>query len=330
MSHAFSKDQGFFVREPSWHKLEHRVLEDWPGSYKEAAEIAKVDVGPVVEPVYVQRGHHLADGPFYEKLEGFQSIARSDTGKVHSVRPSTYRVIPNDRFGDVIETVLGVDMGTPLKWEGLFELYGGAKVIALVCIDENIAPSADTSKVFPFAAMTNDHTGAGGFRFKLTKVRVVCANTDAAAESQVEEEKTAWSIRHTLNWDERVDEVRTALQNTLLAARDTKEAMEDLTVIKITPQRRERFLKRFLPIGDDMGALQQRNREAEREAIRQLLQSPTCEGISDNAYGLYTAAIEWVDHGRKARTAESYVTRQLVHPQPLKHKALSLAKSFYS
>lgn len=326
-----------FVREPSWHRLERAVLDTWPGSYKEAAEVARIDQGPVTEPVYVKRqGRYIGEHPEvgdqwearYEELKGFQSIARADNGAVHSVRPSTYRVVPNERFGEVIETVLGVDIGVELKYEGLFELYDGAKVIALVCIDENIAPSADTSKVFPFACFTNDHTGNGGLRTKLTKVRVVCANTDAAAESAVEEEKTAWSIRHTVNWDERIAEVRDKLQLTLAAARDSKAVMEDLTIIRITPQRRERFLKRFLPIGDDMGDRQVLNRELEREAIRNLLAGPTCEGISDTAYGLYTAAVEWVDHGRKYRSAESYVTRQLVHPQPLKHKALSLARSF--
>lgn len=333
MSHAFTPGQGFFVREPSWHQLEKAVLDDWPGSYKEAAVIAAIDEGPVSEPVYVKRQRTDEDGtigylPEYVPLEGYQRIARADGGQTHSVQATSYRMVPNPAFGDVIETVLGVDIGAPIKFEGLFELYGGAKVFAVVMIDENIAPSADTSKVFPFAVFNTDHTGNGGLRCKLTKVRVVCANTDAAAESGVEEERTAWSIRHTANWDERVADVREALHETLNAARATQEAMEELSMVKVTPKRRETFLRRFLPIGDDMSALQMRYRENEREAIRTILRGPTCQGIDTTAYGLYQAATEWVDHGRRFKSQESYVTRQLVAPQPLKHKALKLARSF--
>ena len=31
MGHGFTQGTGFLVREPSWHRLEGALLDDWPG-----------------------------------------------------------------------------------------------------------------------------------------------------------------------------------------------------------------------------------------------------------------------------------------------------------
>jgi phage/plasmid-like protein (TIGR03299 family) len=328
----FDEGQGFFVRQPSWHRLEQKVLEEWPGTWEEARVQANLLWEPEARPLYSKEivagvGDDGVLMTRYTEVKDYIQIVRSDTDARLTVQSSAYRVINNTELGRVIETVLGVGSTVaPLKYEGVFTLHGGKLVIALLRNEEPRRVVGDFSETLPFTAVCSRHDGNGGLKIIKTNTRVVCANTWGMAEHSGKDGKTSFTVRHTANWDERVAEIRDAL----LLAEDANEeyyrVAADLQAKRINGGHRERFLEKFMPIGSDMGDKQKANRYNEREQVRIILASPTCEGIDKTAYGLLQAAGEWCDHYRKFRSQDTYVTRQLVTSEPLKARAFRLTK----
>lgn len=329
MPSYFDANQGYFVREPSWHQLEQKILADWPGSWSEARQQAELLWEPIAKPVFARTGTRLGaydvEEGVYTPIEGYQRILRSDTGGTLTVQTTAYEIISNTDFGAVIENLLG-EMPGEIHYEGVFTLHGGRLVIALVRFDAPISVKGDPSKTVQYAAFCARHDGQGGLKVVLTNVRVVCANTWGMAEHTSETDKTSFVIKHSKNWADRVEEVKAKL----LIAADANMAYiaisELLMLKKVTPRNRETFLRRLLPVGDDMGPRQKTNREGEREAIRIILQGRTCEGIDKTAYGLMQAAGEWADHYRKFRSVDTYVNRSLFTKEPIKERAFREAK----
>lgn len=345
MAHHFTPGQGFFVRSPSWHRLESKVLADWPGSWDEARvesglSLWEPESVPIYElwdsPAYV--GEHPEIGSIVENrakiVEGYQRIVRSDNRLTLGIQTSKYRVITNTEFGGVIESILGTEidaLGTTheVKYEGVFELYEGRQVFAVVYLGEGIVIPGDNSLTYRYAVFYTRHDGQGGLRVIITNVRVVCANTAGMAEAGGREEDTKFSITHSAKWDERVAEVRDKVAEALAANQRYYEICEQLATVKVSRNTTEKMVKRLLPIGDDMGKRQLQNRENEREALRTLLAGPTISTENRSTpYGFLMAATEWSDHYRAHRSPSSYVTRQLVSKEPLKAKAFGIAKQF--
>lgn len=340
MPSYFDSYQGFLVRFPSWHKLEQKILADWPGTW----ELARAEAGllwePVTEPVYTripERTHvgdgvterpvvHLDQAESYLPITGYHQVKRNDTGALLSIQTSIYRVINNTDFGAVIETVLGTDMGQQLQYEGVFTLMGGRMVIAVIRLGDGLSVPGDPSPTLQYAVFCSRHDGNGGLKVIITNIRVVCANTWGMAEHAGVDGKTSFTVRHVGSWDERVAAIREQLSQGQLANNDYLEISGQLLAKQVSTANRELFLRRVLPIGDDMGVRQQGNRQAERSKIREILAGPTCEGIDKTAYGLLQATGEWADHFRRFAGYESYTNRTLFTKEPIKIRAFREAK----
>ena len=106
------------------------------------------------------------------------------------------------------------------------------------------------------------------------------------------------------------------------------ELARELVGIRISPAQRELFITEFIPkppeglITDRVA----RNVDEARQALRMIFDSKTTEQVAHTAYGLVQAAGEYLDHVRTARSWETRLNRTLIRPEPLKHRALSLAR----
>ena len=337
MAHAF--DSGLFVRTPAWHNLGN-VVADWPGSWAEARKLGGLDWEPYPEPVY-RKKIEMIDGrrrTSYTETEGWKHIVRNDSDIVLGIQMTSYEIINNTRFGEVIETVMdgpGVGYQTPgdgeaeglaVKYETVLSLYGGRMIVATLYLDQPLEIGPDPSQTYQYIVFVSRHDGAGGLRVIFTNVRVVCANTLGSAERLGKEQGTYYTIRHTANWEERVAEMRTVIQ---LAQKDSVAWAKLATQLgskKVGVQKRETYLARFLPTRSDMTDRQVTNVHSARDSIREILASSTCEHISNTAYGLVMASTEWTDHVRRSQTPSSAVMRSLIKAEPYKIKAIQIAK----
>jgi hypothetical protein len=106
------------------------------------------------------------------------------------------------------------------------------------------------------------------------------------------------------------------------------ELASELLAIPVSPAQRELFITEFIPkppeglITDRVA----RNVDEARAALRMIFESKTTEQVAYTAYGLVQAADEYLDHVRSARSWETRLNRTLIRPEPLKHRALALAR----
>jgi phage/plasmid-like protein (TIGR03299 family) len=320
-----SVESMFSVREMPWHGG-GLVLGEYPGSWGEARRLAGLGWEPVAEPVYALAGVDGVGGPRYEPVDGWKRIARSDTGATLSVNRDSYTLIGNAEMGEVVEAVLAQ---ANVRWETAGALDGGRSVWCLAALDEPISLPGDDTVTMPYLAVTNRHDGGGSCALRATAVRIVCANTFRAAEMEGERTGLTFAFRHSRNWRERVQDARDAVAGARREMAGYRELARDLLDIRVTPRQRELFVRQFVPMPPD-GLVTDRvaaNVEEARAALRAILESRTTAAVAHTAYGLVQAAGEYLDHVRRARTWETRLNRTLIRPEPLKAKALGLARA---
>jgi phage/plasmid-like protein (TIGR03299 family) len=314
----------FSVRQMPWHR-EGTVLADYPGNWDTARKLAGLDWDPITTEVYALADLD-ADGSLrYEPIEGWKCIARSDNGQVLSLNRDSYTVITHGEMGEIVEAVLAQPH---VQWETAGVLDSGRAVWCLALLDEPITLPGDDSATLPYLAITNRHDGTGSCALRATAVRIVCANTFRAAELEGERTGATFSFIHKSSWRNRIEEAQRAVTGARTEMRRYSELAAQLLTIPVTPQQRNLFITEFIPM-PPAGLITDRvarNVEEARNALRLLFDSTTNEQIAGTAYGLVQAAGEYLDHVRTARSWETRLNRTLIRPEPLKHRALALAR----
>jgi phage/plasmid-like protein (TIGR03299 family) len=321
-------DTMFSVREMPWHR-QGLVIDDYPGNWTEARKLAGLDWEPITESVYELHGIGTDGQPVFEPIADWKRIARSDTGTTLAVTRDSYTLINHEEMGEIVEAVLAQPN---VKWETAGSLGGGAKVWCLAMLDEPIELPGDDTATYPYLAITNHHDGGGSCALRATAVRIVCANTFAAAELEGDRTGATFSFRHSKRWRDRIDEARSAVSGARREIAAYAELAGELLDVRVTRKQRELFVAEFVPMPPE-GIVSDRvvaNVETARQALRNILASPTTAHVADTAYGLVQAAGEYLDHVRAARSWETRLNRTLLRPEPMKAKALSLVRSITS
>ena len=318
-------DSGFMVREPSWHRLEKAVLQQSPRSWDEARKEAGLEWDVTVSDVFVDQSvvrlGEIADlGRGLVPAEGYQAIWRDDNADLLAIQKSSYHVIRNEAFGEVIDAVLGIEDDEHVQFEALMSLYGGRQIVALCFFDEPLKMPWDNSPTYTYCAFSSRHDGQGGLRGLPTNVRVQCANTLNLAE-MTDGRTTGFTIRHSANWEERVAEVRSQMVAARGEGKKWEEFAEQLALWKAGPRQTDTYLKRIFPVSDDNGERKNQNQMENRTKVRMILESDTCKEIAGTGYGLLMATTEWSDHYRGTLTGETYAARQLLRVEEPKAKA---------
>lgn len=320
-------ETGFVANRPSWHRLERAVLKEPASGWDVARKIAGVTWEVDTEPVYA----YDEETGVYTQVPGWQNIVRDDKSslreRVLAIQPESYQVVKNEKFGEVIDAVLDVTKDEdPVEFEAVMSLYGGRQIVALAFFKEPLKLAWDPSKTYRYCGFSSRHDGQGGLRGIPTNVRIECANTMNLAE-MIDGKRVGFTIRHTSNWEERVKEIARDMRAARGESEKWLEFAEQLALYKVGSRQRETYLKRFLPISDDMGKQQMTNTQISRDRIRQILESDTCREIAKTGYGLLMASTEWADHHRSFNSDDSYISRQLLQKQAPKARAASVLRS---
>lgn len=316
-------DCGFSVRTPAWHGL-GMVLEDYPEDWDDARRAAGLMWEPTSVPVYVASP---SSGIGNVKADGFQGIARDDTGELLHVATDSYSVITHAQMGELIDAVMGAD--SKVKFETAGSCRDGRQVWALVRLDEPYEVAGDDSPTYPFLALLNAHDGSAACSLTYTDVRVVCWNTWTAADAQGKAQGTRHVIRHTGNMDERIAEAKKAIAGMRAASAATRQLFEQLAQVPVRSGQVKTFTELFLPsprdVGEQCSDRVHANVTAARAKFTELHDSAlTTEGIRGSAYGLLQASTEYLDHVRGFRNRDSYLGRTILRPEQLKYRALGL------
>lgn len=333
--------QGFFVRVPAWHKL-GTVLDEYPG--REAAmRLAGHDFDVVSAPLFARLGDEW--NPIYVEIPGWKQLLAKSNGEeraaVHGQRLNicrdTYAEIQNSTPYDFAEVLL--DQG--FQYETGITLKDGALCALTLKLNEPIQITGDDSPVLPYLGLSWSHDGSGSLRGRSTTVRQVCANTVAASEAEGRRLGTDFSIRHTKNWRDRVEDAKKAIQGVRSDVEAYRAVMEEFAAMPVTASDRQLFAQ-ALVLDQSVASVHryevnvakgqhshrvQTNVENATLAVLNLLNGPTIpEAHRDTAYGLFQAGVEYLDHVRSARSDDSRVGRSLLRDEPAKARLPKLVR----
>jgi phage/plasmid-like protein (TIGR03299 family) len=342
-------ESGFTVRERSWHGKE-TVHDDYPKDWAQAREWAGLTWEPVEVPIAavdfealtkaqtlastLKEGHLLRPADLEvlrkgleasQRLDDFKGVARNDTNKMLTVRTGAYQIINHEAMGEIVEAIL---QQPNVKYDTAGSVREGKQVWALVYLDEPITIPGDNSITLPYLAITNTHDGTGSCKANSTTVKIVCANTFAASEVEGERNGTIFTFPHKGSWRDRIDEARETITGLRRDFNAYVETAGELLKVRVNESQKELFVTQFIPAPPE-SMISDRvlgNVETARATLRTILASPTSDGIGDTAWGLVQAAGEYLDHYRQVRTMDGHYTRQLLRPEPLKHRAINLVR----
>jgi len=338
-----SVDTAFTVRQPAWWDTngDHDHVR-YPASIEEAREWAGHNWEPEEAPAFqridvadpatfaYEDGDEvvaLASGAqaVYRRLAGEKRIVRSDNRQHIATLGDTFEVIGIKEMYEVIAAVCDEEN---IQYETGGVLENSRKVWALARLNEPWQAPGDPSQTYPYVAFLNAFDKSASAKTVNTTVRVVCANTFGMADTEGRATGREFTFRHTKNVHQRIADAKQALQGLRADTLAWQELATRLALTPVTPAQRELFLAKFIPAPPETLISDRvlRNVEDARNVVAGYLASPTCEGISESAYGLVQAAAEYLDHGRAYRTTETHLKRTLLRSEPLKGTAVKLVR----
>jgi phage/plasmid-like protein (TIGR03299 family) len=323
-------DSMFSVREVPWHGL-GTILDEYPADWDEARTLAGLNWEPISAPVYDHVSAVTAEGELvesYEKIDGFYTIKRSDTGHILHIPRDSYEIFPNRDLGPLIEAILN-QAGGQYQYETAGSLDEGRKVWVMIRAAEPMQIKGDPrGAVMPYVALQNSHDGSGALRAQRLRTRIVCANTSHAADLESEKSGLQFVFRHTKSIHERVEFAKAVLAGMSADQVAAQEHAADLLALPVSERGRRAFVEMFIPtpVAEVITPRVQGNIDRARGQVWANLNSVTCEGIENTAYGLVQAAVEYLDHGRKSRTAETKFQRCILSTEPMKRVAEKMAR----
>jgi len=215
MAHQLLDDTMFYVGETPWHKL--GVPLDNPPTIEEAVILANLDWEVYKKPTYYFKG---VDNTY--TLSNFANMLYGKT----MVETDHYVTIKEDNEGECMvlgnvseryEVLQNTDAFTPFnvlldhgyELETAGAVREGRMVWILARKVDNELNKVGDDNVERYVVLMNSHDGSTPVFMQPTTIRVVCANTLDYALSK--ESPLRFSIKHTTNVKERLEEVTSAL-----------------------------------------------------------------------------------------------------------------------
>ena len=218
MAHQLLDDTMFYVGETPWHKL--GIPLDNPPTIEEAVILANLDWEVSKEPTYFLKTMHEGTNPY--SLASFASmLSRPElipTKHFVTLRKKAdgelmilgnvserYEVLQNTDAFTPFNVLL--DHGYQLETAGA--VREGRMVWILARKVDNEIRKVGDDLIERYVILMNSHDGSTPVFMQPTTIRVVCANTLDYALSK--ETPMRFSIKHTTNVKERLEEVASAL-----------------------------------------------------------------------------------------------------------------------
>ncbi len=228
-------------------------------------------------------------------------IIREDTQTSLGVVGNRYYPIQNAEGLDVLDPVIG--KGAAYETAG--SLHGGKVVWLLAKVQKEwtIGKGKNRDKFDQYILIYLSHDGSKPVTVRFVKIRVVCANTLAAAISGI---KAEFIIRHTRNYQDKIEEA-----HRIMGLNDKHQQAFEAEMLKLAdaalPEKQARaFLETLLPAkrGDDDKLVVSGKLEGMRDDIFDLFQKGT-GNKGKTRYDMLNGVTEYADHGKTFRVSSN-------------------------
>lgn len=312
------------LREVPWHNQGTVITDEVPG--KEMLKLAHLNWDVAEAPTLTQIKHRVVTGwdaqlyPIYSIQDEVvpvphkKTIYRPDTAQVLGVVGEDYVPFQNSQLIDFFE---GLVQGKKITYECAGALGQGESVWVLARIpDLSVAIKGDD--INSYMLIRNGHIGNYNLSCFPTQIRVVCANTMAAASVEFAARRkkhgkntvnAGYRIRHTSGMLKAVADVQNAYQNMMNDFAKTKELYEILAGKEVTVSEVKAYFEKMVTAKSEEEAVTalkskaaQTRKENKVQELQVLWESPTNQtGTRNTAFSLYNTLVEWVDHSKATR-----------------------------
>ena len=279
-----------------WHGLGNQLtpnqpLEIWA---KQAGMDWSIESSPVQ---FIKGQHHLGTrGEYPDK----RVLYRSDNHLPLSVVSPRYKVV---QPLEILEFYRDLTEHAGFELETAGVLKEGRKLWALARTGQSMSlASNDITHGYVLLATACDGTMATTAQF--TSVRVVCNNTLAIALNKGEQ---AIKVRHSTDFDS--NKVKQQLGIAVSGWDDFQYRMKTLSHRSIKSTEAHRFIDQVLTTNSSMLTASSKSLDRNKAQILSLYEGggrgSDLNSANGTAFGLLNAVTEYVDHSRRARTADN-------------------------
>ena len=279
------------ARQHAWHRLGMVLPEAFTAA--EAMEHAQLGGWNVrKEPLQtvVLGPDGVTNLPVPERFATVRTNPATSRPEVLGVVGAQYRPIQNEALADVLDALVD-ESGAHFETAG--SLKGGRQVFLTMKLPQGIRVGG-VDQVDTYLAALNSHDGTSAFRLIVTPVRIVCANTQAAALRRAQ---SSFSIQHSAGATGRIQAARNALDLTFAymsalqaeADRLIEQAMTEAQFVQVTRQLWE---------VDESASRRVQANAGRREAhlVDLFSNAATNAGIRATRWAGYQAITEYLDH----------------------------------
>lgn len=281
------------AREDAWHAL-GTTLEDVFDAQTalEVAHLANWNVRKTPLFTIDENGERIEAESRYATI-----YTNPVTGKNQylGVVGSYYEPIQNEKHVDLLNALVD-ESGAHFETAG--SLRSGRETFVSMKLPETMNVGGE-DPVDLYLLALNSHDGASAFRFLVTPVRVVCANTQAAA---IRGAKSTFSIRHVRGATGVIAEAREALDLTFKYVSEFEIEAERMLGKELETDEFQRIVENLFSVEEAKSVRQLNSAKTHVDGVMGLWRgSQTMQGIKGTAWGGYQAVTEYTDHFMSVR-----------------------------
>lgn len=277
----------FSTREKPWHGL-GTIVAEAPTSEK-ALELAGLDWQVVQRQIYTGSG---------QKIPGYRVNVRDSDEKILGVVSDRYKVVQNKEAFAFTDALLGEGV----RYETAGSLQSGKRVWMLAKLPNEYIIAGE--QVSPCLVFCNAHDGSSAIKVAMTPIRVVCSNTLNLA---LDTTKRCWSVKHTTNISEKLDEARETLFFAEKYMAELGKEIHVLQRVKLSDKKVMEYIELLLPIQESMTLQQKKNIRNLRENLKQrYFDAPDLLDVGKSAYRFINAVSDFATHNKPLRATPNY------------------------
>ena len=324
MAHHIETREGqaaaIFARTDAWHRL-GTTVRGKAFTAEEAMSIGHLG-GWSVRKLPLTASEITSDGVTTMNAPGFATVRDNPfTGlpEALGVVGSGYTPLQNEEHAEFLN-LLADESGAVFDTAG--SLRGGKQVFITMQLPHSLRIGGQDRIDLNIAAL-NSHDGSSAFRILVTPVRVVCANTQAAALGN---HASSFAIRHTRNAKNAVQAARNALGLTFEYVEAFETEAERLIDTTLTDEKFDALVTGLFGAADRDASPRTQAADRERRDTLAWLwhDAATLAGIRGTGWAGYQAVTEYLDHYAPVRTKGNHeaarATRLLTSDGPTKVK----------
>lgn len=210
-----------------------------------------------------------------------------------------YEPVQNEASCDLLNALVDESAA---HFETAGALHGGREMFVTMKLPQTmIFTGVDGSRDVTefYLAALNSHDGSSAFRFLVTPVRIVCANTQTAALRRA---KASFSFRHTAGARNSIAHAREALGLTFTYMEEFEREAAELYAQPISSAALHQVADELFEVDKAETERAAGNRRIHANNIVKLfIMSPTVAPLAGTKWGAYNAVTEYADHMMEIR-----------------------------